>query len=330
MFGQRRGFIYVFFMKILFTAAKILSSHTALFVIAAAVLAFFEPSWFSWVRGDTQAFILGFIMLTMGMTLSVDDFKILLKRPFDIFIGACAQYTIMPLVAYAIVHIANLPAGIAVGLLLVGTCPGGVSSNIMSYLAKGDVAFSVGMTTVSTLLSPIMTPLLMLWLSGENIEIDAVGMFKSILIVTLFPVIAGAVLNFVFSKSRAYKDAMQIMPAFSVIGLAFIVAGVTALCGDKVLSSGLTIFAVIAVHNALGYLSGYIIGGIFKMGVAQKRTLSIEVGCQNAGLGTNLASKHFALLPDAALAAAVACVYHSVSGTILATLFARFGKNGGK
>ncbi len=313
-------------MKILFKLAKLLSSQTALFVIAAAVLAFFEPQLFLWVKGNTQAFILGFIMLTMGMTLSVDDFKILLHRPLDIFIGACAQYTLMPLIAYSIVKFFDLPTGVAIGLLLVGTCPGGVSSNIMSYLAKGDVAFSVGMTTVSTLISPIMTPTLMLLLSGENIDIDGWGMFKSILIVTLFPVIAGATLNILFAKKKSYQEAMQIMPAFSVIGLAFIVAGVTALCQDKILTSGLIIFFLIALHNGLGYLSGYIIGIFAKMNVAQRRTIAIEVGCQNAGLGTNLAYKHFPALPEAALATAVACVYHSISGTILANLFAFYDK----
>ena len=124
-------------MKFLFRLAKILSSKTALFVIAAAVLAFFYPNLFLWVRGDAQAFILGFIMLSMGMTLSAQDFKILLSRPFDIFIGACVQYTFMPLIAYAMVKFFDLPTGVAIGLLLVGTCPGGVSSNIMSYLANG-------------------------------------------------------------------------------------------------------------------------------------------------------------------------------------------------
>lgn len=220
----------------------------------------------------------------------------------------------------------DLPPGIAIGLLLVGTCPGGVSSNIMSYLANGDVAFSIGMTTASTLISPVMTPLLMLALSGENIEIDACGMFKSILIVTLFPVIAGAVLNFLLSKKKAYRDAMQIMPAFSVLGLAFIVAGVTALCADKILTSGIAVFLIVALHNSLGYLGGYLMGIAFKMGIAQRRTLAIEVGCQNAGLGTNLACRHFSSMPEAALATAVACVYHSISGTVLANAFSFYDK----
>lgn len=306
---------------------NLISKYTALVVLSAACVAFFVPELFSWVRGNTQTLVLGFIMLTMGMTLSTDDYKILAKRPFDIFIGACAQYTIMPLVAFALVHFLDLPKGIAVGLLLVGTCPGGVSSNIMSYIAKGDVAFSVGMTTASTLLSPVMTPLLMLWLSGENVDVDAWGMFKSILIVTLMPVCVGSVLNYFFGKNQSYKKAMQIMPSLSVICLALIVGGVTALCGKHFFTSGIAIFCAIAMHNTIGYFGGYALAKICGMNFAQRKTLAIEVGCQNAGLGTNLASTHFQALPEAAVATAVACVYHSISGTVLADIFSKFKKN---
>ncbi|MBE6413248.1 MAG: bile acid:sodium symporter family protein [Verrucomicrobiaceae bacterium] len=313
-------------MNFILRVCEGLSKNTALFVGISAIIAFFCPSAFSWVKGNTQTFILGFIMLTMGMTLSGNDYKILAKRPFDIFIGACAQYTIMPLIAWTLIQVFDLPKGVAVGLLLVGTCPGGVSSNIMSYIAKGDVAFSVGMTTASTLLSPVMTPLLMLWLSGENIDVDAWGMFKSILIVTLIPVCVGSTLNILFGKKQTYKTAMQVMPSLSVVGLAMIVGGVTALHGHLFFTSGIAIFCAIALHNTLGYCGGYVIGKLFGMNTAQKRTLSIEVGCQNAGLGTNLASTHFQALPEAAVASAVACVYHSISGTFLASIFAKFKK----
>ena len=313
-------------MKIIHTIVKLLTSQTAVFVSLAAALAFIEPSAFKWVKGDTQTIILGLIMLTMGMTLSADDFRILLKRPFDIFLGAMAQYTIMPLLAWLIVKIFDLPLGVGIGLLLVGTCPGGVSSNIMSYLTKGDVAYSVGMTTASTLLSPAITPLLMLWLSGENVDVDAFGMFKSILYVTLLPVGIGTTLNILFGKKEFYKQAMRFMPALAVIALAMIVGGVTAWHGSHFFTSGLVIFCAIATHNALGYFGGYFTGSIFKMTIPQKRTLSIEVGCQNAGLATNLASTHFAAHPEAAVASAVACVYHSISGTILANIFYMISK----
>lgn len=309
-------------MKFLIKISSILSGQTAIFVTLAAAIAFYKPQIFAWVKGDTQAAILGLIMLTMGMTLSAKDFKILFEKPFYIFVGALAQYTLMPLGALFVVYTFNLPKGIAAGIMLVGCCPGGVSSNIMSYLAKGDLAYSVGMTSVSTLISPLVTPLLMLWLSGQFIEINAPALFKSIMIVTLIPVCLGMFLNFLLSKFDFYKSFVQIMPAASVISLALIVGGVTALQGAHFFTSGLLIFCAIAVHNALGYIGGYAAGALFKMKTDKRRTLSIEVGCQNAGLATNLASAHFQALPEAALASAVACVYHSISGTVLANAYA--------
>ena len=173
-----------------------LSGHASIVVIAAAILSFFLPQLFAWVRGNTQTVILGIIMLTMGLTLTTQDFRILARRPFDIFIGACAQFFIMPCVAYLLVHVFRLEPALALGILLVGCCPGGVSSNIMSFLCHGDVAFSVGMTCASTLLAPVMTPLLMQLTAGAIIEIDAVGMFLNILIVTIIPVGIGCFLNY--------------------------------------------------------------------------------------------------------------------------------------
>ncbi|MEA4862388.1 MAG: bile acid:sodium symporter family protein [Victivallaceae bacterium] len=308
--------------EILKKLSGILASRTAIFVAAAGAAAYFFPGLFRWVKGDVQTAVLGIIMLTMGMTLSKSDYKILAKRPLDIFIGAAAQYSLMPLLAWLLVTSLHLPKAVAVGLLLVGTCPGGVSSNIMTFLARGDVAFSVGMTTASTLLAPLMTPILMYHLAGENINVDAWGMFRSILIVTLIPVGIGSFMNFGFGEKRLYKKTMDLMPAVSVIGLACIVGGIMSFHGNRFFTAGLTIFAAVAAHNTLGYLTGYLVGKMTRMNKAKCRTISIEVGCQNAGLGTALASRHFAQLPEAALVAAVACVYHSLSGTVLANLFA--------
>ena len=151
-----------------------LAANASLTVIAVAVFTFFVPDAFNWVRGNTQTVILGIIMLTMGLTLTTQDFRILAHRPWDIFIGACAQFIIMPCVAYLLVHVFRLEPALALGILLVGCCPGGVSSNIMSYLCHGDVAFSVGMTCASTLLAPVMTPLLMELTAGEIIKIDTI------------------------------------------------------------------------------------------------------------------------------------------------------------
>lgn len=308
-------------MKFLLGISRLLSSQTSLFIILVAVLTFFEPELFRWVRGDVQTAVLGVIMLTMGMTLTPEDFRILARRPLDIFIGACAQYTIMPLLAWALVHLLRLPPGIAAGLILVGCCPGGVSSNIMSFLCRGDVAFSVGMTTASTLLAPMATPLLVLWLSGSEIDVDAMGMFRSILIVTIIPVALGAFANFFFGRRKGYQELCGVMPGVSVIGLACIVGGVIAWNGEHFFTSGAMIFAAVFLHNALGYAAGYLVGRCTGMSMAKKRTIAIEVGMQNAGLATNLATRHFPTLPEAAIASAVSCVWHSISGTLLAGLF---------
>jgi len=321
-------------LKILQTASRWLSTYTSAFVIAVAVFTFFVPASFAWVKGNTQTAILGFVMLTMGLTLTTQDFKILFSRPLDIFIGACAQYLIMPFVAYALVHVFGLDRQLAIGILLVGCCPGGVSSNIMSYLCHGDVAFSVGMTCASTLLAPLMTPLLMEITAGEIVEIDAVGMFINILIVTIVPIAIGCALNYYYSKSRHFADIQSLMPGFSVIGLACVVGGVISAVRDRLLAEGFLLFAwiffVVFCHNTLGYLLGYATGRIFGFNTAKKRTISIEVGMQNAGLATNLASNFFmAANPLSVVPCAISCAWHSISGTILAGLFSGYDRRRG-
>lgn len=303
------------------TVSAWLSRYTSPFVIAAAVLAFVAPNLFTWVQGDVQALVLGFIMLTMGMTLRPEDFRILVQRPWDIGIGALAQFSIMPLVAWGLVYFFDLPRGIAAGLILVGSCPGGVSSNIMSFLCKGDVAYSVGMTTVSTLLAPFMTPLLMLWLAGESIEVDALGMFRSILYITILPVAVGAFCNARWGRREQYAEICKLMPGLSVIGLACIVGGVTAAKGADFFSAGALIFLTVFLHNTLGYILGYGVGRLTRMSRPKRRTLSIEVGMQNAGLATVLAVRHFPAMPEAAVASAICCVWHSITGTLLAGIY---------
>ncbi len=298
-----------------------LAKWTPLFISLVAVGAYFVPGAFGWVRGYTQTAVLGVIMLTMGMTLKAEDFRILLSRPLDILIGALAQFTLMPLIAWTLVHALGLPKAVGVGLMLVGCCPGGVSSNIMSFLCKGDVAFSVGMTTLSTLAAPVMTPLLMLWLAGESVDVDAVGMFKSILIVTIMPVVVGFLLNTAFEKRDGYRETMKVMPGVAVLGLACIVGGVVSAHGSKFMQSGVMIFVAVFLHNSLGYVLGYASGVAARFNQPKRRTISIEVGMQNAGLATVLAGKHFPALPEVAIASAVSCVWHSISGALLAGIF---------
>lgn len=324
-------------MTILLTLSRWLARYTSAFIILIAVVAFLWPESFAWVQqGQRASVILGLIMLTMGCTLSTEDFRILLHRPLDILIGSMAQYTIMPLVAWSLAHLFGLNPFMTAGLILVGCCPGGVSSNIMSFLCHGDVAYSVGMTTASTILSPIVTPLLVLWLAGAEIEVDALGMFQNILLVTLLPVALGVAFNYFLGRRQDFRQIQGVMPGVSVLCLACIVGGVIFTVHPQLRENGLQLasltLAVVTLHNGTGYLLGYLVGKTFGFTTAKRRTLSIEVGMQNAGMATVLARNFFAAPamvaanPMAALAVipcAISCAYHSISGTLLAGFFAR-------
>jgi bile acid:Na+ symporter, BASS family len=321
-------------LKLFQSVSRWLANYTSLFIIGIAVITFIWPHIFDWVRGNTQTVILGIIMLTMGLTLTTEDFKILARRPLDIFIGACAQFIIMPCLAYTLVRVWHLDPALALGILLVGACPGGVSSNIMSYLCHGDVAFSVGMTCASTVLAPVMTPLLMKITAGEIIHIDTIGMFTNILIVTILPVSIGCALNYFFSNRPSFPKIQSLMPGVSVTCLAMIVGGVISTVHDDLVSRGLILFlwtfVVVFCHNSLGYLLGWGAGRLAGFNTSKKRTISIEVGMQNAGLATVLASNFFASQPLAVLPCAISCAWHSISGTILAGIYLKWDHMHGK
>lgn len=327
-------------MKLLQKVSKFLSNYTSVVVIAIAIVTFLVPGLMTWVnqklfadfagnKFTSQSVIIGVIMFSMGLTLTTEDFKILAKRPLDILIGAAAQYFIMPFLAFTLTKVLNLPDAIALGLILVGCCPGGVSSNIMSYLCGGDVAFSVGMTTASTILSPFMTPLLVsLLASGTHITIKGFPMFVSIIETVILPIAIGFVLNYFLGKNKTFKELQKMMPGIAVLGLACVVGGVISSQGTKFFTSGVVVFVAVLLHNGLGYLLGYGAGKLTGMNTAKKRTISIEVGMQNAGLATNLATTtaQFASTPESAVICAVSCVWHSISGTLLAGFFASFDK----
>ena len=322
-------------MTLLLSISQYLARYTSLFIIVVAVIAFLAPDTFAWVQqGQRASVILGLIMLTMGCTLSTQDFRILLSRPVDILIGTIAQYTIMPVTAWMLARLFHLDAFMTAGVILVGCSPGGVSSNLMSFLCKGDVAYSVGMTTVSTCLSPFVTPLLVLWLAGAEIEVEAWGMFQNILLVTLIPVALGVAFNYFLGKRKDFQQIQGIMPGISVLCLACIVGGVIFTVHPQLRERGMELIlltlAVVTLHNGAGYLLGYLAGKAFGFDTAKRRTLSIEVGMQNAGMATVLARNFFAspamiaANPMAALAVipcAISCAYHSISGTLLAGFF---------
>ncbi|MDO4497332.1 MAG: bile acid:sodium symporter family protein [Bacteroidales bacterium] len=320
-------------LRIFQAISRFMGHYTSAVVIAAAILAVFVPEAFSWIKTlGAGNLILGLIMLTMGCTLSTDDFKIVLRRPLDILLGTLAQFTIMPFVAFALSKLFGLSPELSVGIILVGCCPGGVSSNIMSFLCKGDVAFSVGMTTVSTIVAPIVTPLMVYFLAGEEIAVDAWGMFQNMLIVTLLPVAVGCMFNFFFSQKSYFADIQLCMPGISVICLSLIVGNAVLAALPHLLASGngftllLLMLGVVFCHNTLGYLLGFLLGSFFGFNTAKKRTVSIEVGMQNAGLATNLALQTFTANPLVVIPCAISCAYHSISGTILANLFAAYDR----
>ena len=307
--------------RLLAGASALLQRFTPVFVTLAAAVALWRPAAFDWMKGDVQTAILGVIMLSMGLTLTGKDFAILAKSPAAMAVGALAQFTVMPMLAWSIAQALHLSPGLTVGLILVGCCPGGVSSNIMTFLCRGDVAYSVGMTAVSTLLAPLATPLLTAWLAGAEVPVDAVGMFKSILWITLLPVLTGVALNALLGRTRAFEALLRLMPGVAVLGLMCIVGGVASHDGDEFLKAGAIIFLAIFLHNTGGYLLGYGAALLFRMPRPRRRTLSIEVGVQNAGLGTVLAHRHFAGLVGAEPIAAASCIYHSIAGTVLAAVY---------
>lgn len=310
-----------------------LTRATPWIVALAAVLAFVCPSTFMWERGLAAKLTLAFIMLTMGMTLTADDFRAIARRPWEIAIGAAGQFTLMPLIAFGLVHV--LPesyAGVAVGLVLVGCCPGGVSSNLMSYICKGDVAFSVGMTTVSTLLAPALTPVLTAslvaaaHLGSVEVNVDRYGMLMDLLLLTLLPVALGFILNLLCRGRAWFLGAKSVMPSLAVLALACIVGGVMANNQARLAEAGwvfaAAVFAGVLVHNSLGYVFGYVLGVVVRFNGPKRRTVSIEIGMQNAGMATQLARNFSAnVQADVAVAAAISCIWHSFSGALLADLF---------
>lgn len=297
---------------------KFAGDYFAIIVIVVAGIGLFRPNTFTWVL-PSIAILLGLIMFGMGMTLKASDFKLLVLRPKDLLFGVAAQYTIMPLLAFGIATVFNLPPELAVGVILVGTCPGGTASNVMTYLAKGDVALSVGMTSVSTLLAPILTPAITLLLAGKWIPISAGAMFISIVKIVLIPIILGVIVNKVLGEKS--EKLTSILPLISVTSIVLIVGGVVGVNSEKILSTGLILFAVVMLHNCLGLLIGYTIGRLLKTNEDKCRAISIEVGMQNSGLAVSLAMTHFS--PVAAIPGAIFSVWHNISGPILATYWSK-------
>lgn len=300
-------------MKALEKISLFAGNTFAYWVLLFAGLALLIPEGFTWI-GPHIPLLLGIIMFGMGMTLSGGDFKEVFKHPKSVFIGVIAQYTIMPILAFALATLLGLPPEIAVGVILVGTCPGGTSSNVMTFLARGNTALSVSITTVSTLLAPIITPAITLLLASKWLPVSASAMFLSVVKMVLVPIILGLVVKTLFRKQ--VEKSISALPLVSVIGIVAIVAAVVSGSKERILESGLLILAVVILHNAFGYMVGFFAAKLFKMNYADQKAISIEVGMQNSGLATALATAHFS--PLSAVPGAIFSVWHNVSGSLLA------------
>ena len=313
-------------MKVLQKISDFFGKYMAVIVLVIAALALFVPKSCLWIQTSWVNYLLMIVMFGMGLTLKLEDFKIILTRPKDIIVGCIAQFTIMPLLAFALGKIFGLEAGLLAGLVLVGTCPGGTSSNVMTYLGKGDVELSVEMTSVNTLLAPLLTPAITYLLLRTSITVDVLSMFLSIIKVVIIPIALGFIINKFWGKYT--QKATNILPMISVIAITMIVAAVVSHNAEKILSTGIIVFVIVILHNLLGYACGYGVGMLMKAPLAKKKAMSIEVGMQNSGLATSLAGTAFPDLAMATVPGAIFSVWHNISGAILANVFNRMKEKG--
>lgn len=308
-------------MKVMEKISDFIGKYMAVFVLAVAALALFAPSTVSFVKTSYVNTLLGIVMFGMGLTLKAEDFKVVFSHPKDVIFGELAQFLIMPLLAFGLTKLFRLSPELAIGVILVGTCPGGTSSNVMTYLAKGDVALSVGMTGVSTILAPFITPLLTYLYAGQTVEVDMMSMFLSIIKVVIIPVVAGVIINKLFSEFT--EKVTKILPLISVLAIVAIVAAVVSANSSKIMTSGLLIMAVVVLHNCGGYALGFFVARLLKMDMKKRKAIAIEVGMQNSGLATSLAATHFAQYPLATIPGAVFSVWHNISGAVFANFMAK-------
>lgn len=282
-------------------------------VILASAIAYLFPEPIK-PLGGYVTYLLGLVMMGMGLTMSPGDFKLILSRPRDVLFGVVLRTIVMPSVAFCIAKLFNLPPYIAAGLILVGCCPSGTASNVMTFIAKGDTPLSITMTAVITLLAPITTPYIFLLLAGTFIPINAYAMLKSILIVVIFPVVLGVVIRLV--AHRFVEKIMPIVPLVSVAGIIAIVAAVVAGSADKLASVALIAFVAVALHNGLGLTLGYSVSRFFKLSRKKAKAITFEIGMENSGLAVALAIAH--LDPMAAIPGAIFSVWHNFTGSLLA------------
>ncbi|HSE83461.1 MAG TPA: bile acid:sodium symporter family protein [Thermodesulfobacteriota bacterium] len=300
-------------MKILNCLNHIFTDYFTIWIIGFSVLTYLYPEPFAKLAYLITP-TLGVIMFGMGMTLTGEDFKRVILRPQDVAVGFAAQYGVMPFAGFALAKIFGLEPLLAAGVVLVGSCPGGTASNVITYLAGGDVALSVTMTSVSTILSPVFTPLLTYLLAGQWIPVPTLKLFISTIQIILLPVALGLGIRSLFREK--VRAALPFLPMVSSIAIIFIVGVIVAANSESIGKVGFRIGIVVILHNMIGLILGFYIAKLVGMDNRKARAISIEVGMQNSGLGVALASAHFGAL--AALPSAMFSVWHNISGSALA------------
>ena len=302
-------------MKKIGRISSFVTRYIGVIIIIFSVLAFFWRDGFAWTTNYTSMF-LGIAMFGMGLTIKMGDFQVVFSRPKEILIGCLAQYTVMPFLAWILAVVLKLPEDLALGVILVGCCPGGTASNVITYIAGGDVALSVGMTIVSTLVAPLATPSLVYVLAGAWVEVSFIAMVLSVVKVILVPVLLGILIRSILGKQ--IQKISELLPLISVVSIVMIISGIVAVNADKIISCGMLVLGVVILHNLCGMGIGLAAAKLLKVPYDKVTAIAIEVGMQNSGLAISLATANFAANPLATLPGAIFSVWHNMSGSVFA------------
>lgn len=307
-------------MRYIELANRFVTSWFAVWIILFAIISYAYP----WIFDDLKFLIvpaLGIVMLGMGLTLETGDFIRILQRPIDVSVGLLCQYIVMPFLGFVIAASFRVDPLIATGVVLLGSCPGGTASNVITFLSRGDLALSVTMTLVSTLISPLLIPVSMYIYAGKWIDVPASGLLISALQIVVVPIIGGIILGRLLGRNK--RHITPFLPTLSSTGIVLIVAIIVSLNSGNIESIGIKLLFIVIIHNLLGLSLGYYIARRSGMDTKKARAVSIEVGMQNSGLGMVLATTHFG--PVTALPSAVFSIWHNISGSFLALIWSRNG-----
>ena len=308
--------------------SKVLTKYMAVMVILIAVLALFVPKSCIWIQSSWVNYLLIIVMFVMGLNMNLEDIAVVFTKPRDLIIGCIVQYVAMPVLAFGLGKMFFLDEELLAGLIILGCCPGGTASNVMTYLSKGESAFSIGMTAVTNLLSPIVTPAITYLFLRKTISVDVKSMILAIIFVVIVPLLLGMVINRILS--RLTENVKYILPSVADIAIFLIVASTVSHNSDRIRATGIKIIIAAILLNLLGYLFGYIFGSSFMMKMKRKKALTLEIGMQNSGMATSLAVAAFPGMAMAAVPAAVFSVWQYVSGAVLAGIFRKISKKSKK